>query len=150
MISGQLDYRERHRQRRKILLPNTRGHARWLIAALAIALAGCTAIQKKQAAQAEQLLAAAGFEMQVADTPERLATLRSVLPQRKVFSVAATDAPRFVYVDADYCQCAYVGDQLAYERYQQMVIKQRRAAEQDMADQMGEDAATTWAPWSPW
>jgi hypothetical protein len=136
--------------KRKIRLPNARGPVRWLIAALAIALAGCTAMQKQQAARAQQLLAAAGFELQMADTPERLATLQSVVPQRKVFSVAATDGPRYVYADAEYCQCAYAGDQQAYERYQRMVIKQRLAAEKDMAAQMSDDAAMPWGPWSPW
>jgi hypothetical protein len=125
-------------------------HNRWLIAALAIALAGCTAIQKQQAAQAQRMLAAAGFERQMADTPERLATLLSVVPQRKVFSVADDDGPRFVYADAEYCQCAYAGDQQAYERYQRLVVKQRLAAEQDMAAQMSDDAAMPWGPWSPW
>jgi len=125
-------------------------HTRWLIAALAIALAGCTAIQKRQAAQAQQLLEAAGFEMQMADTPERLAALQSVVPQRKVFSVAGADGTRFVYADAEYCQCAYAGDQRAHERYQRMVIKQRLAAEQDLAAQMGDDATMTPGPWSPW
>ena len=111
----------------KIRLPIPRASARWLIAALAIALVGCTAIQKQQAAQTQQLLAAAGFEMQKADTPERLATLRHDTPQRKVFSVAAADGPRFVYADAEYCQCAYAGDQGAHERYQRMASKQRLA-----------------------
>ncbi len=123
---------------------------RWLIAALAIALAGCTAIQKRQAAQAQQLLEAAGFEMQMADTPERLAALQRVVPQRKVFSVAGADGPRFVYADSDYCQCVYVGDELAHERYQRMAIKQKLAAERDMAAQMGDDAAMGPGPWSPW
>ena len=136
--------------KRKILFPKSGGLARWLIAALAFALAGCTAIQKQQAAQAEQLLAAAGFVMQMANTPERLATLRSVVPQRKVFRVDAADEPRFVYADADYCQCAYAGDQQAYERYQRLVSKQRLAAERDMAEQMGDDAAMPWGLWSPW
>jgi hypothetical protein len=128
----------------------TSHHNRWLIAALAIALAGCTAIQKRQTAQAQQLLAAAGFELQMADTPERLATLQRVVPQRKVFSVAAADGPRFVYADAEYCQCAYAGDQQAYEKYQRMVIKQRLAAEQDMAAQMSDAEGMGWGPWSPW
>jgi hypothetical protein len=115
-----------------------------------MALAGCAAIQKQQAAQTQQLLAAAGFEMQMADTPERLATLQNVVPQRKVFSVAGTDGPRFVYADAEYCQCVFAGDQRAYRRYQRMVTQQRLAAEQDMAAQMSDDAGTTWGPWSPW
>ena len=134
----------------QIRLPIPRAPARCLIAALAIALAGCTAMQKQQAARAQQLLAAAGFELQMADTPERLATLQSVVPQRKVFSVAAADGPRFVYADAEYCQCAYAGDQLAHARYQRMMIKQRLATEQDMAAQMGDDAVMNRGPWSPW
>jgi hypothetical protein len=123
---------------------------RWLIAVLTIALAGCTAIQKRQAAQAQQLLEAAGFEMQMADTPERLAALQGVVPQRKVFSVAGADGPRFVYADSEYCQCVYVGDQQANERYQRMAIKQKLAAERDMAAQMGDDAAMGPGAWSPW
>ena len=134
----------------KILSPNTRVAARWLIAALAIALTGCAAIQKRQAVQVQQMLAAAGFERKLADTPERLATLQRVVPQRKVFSVAATDEPRYVYADAEYCHCAYYGDQQDYARYQRMVIQQRLADEQDMAAQMGDDAAMSWGPWSPW
>jgi hypothetical protein len=139
----------RDTDKRKILLPNTLGHARWLIAALAVTLTGCTTIQKHQAVQAEQLLVAAGFEIQMADTPERVATLRSIVPQRKVFRIDAPDGPRFVYADAEFCQCAYAGDQQAYERYQRMVSRQRLAAEQDMAAQMGDDPAMPGA-WSPW
>jgi hypothetical protein len=139
----------RDTEKRKMRMMSPRGPARWIIVALAIALAGCTAIQKQQAAQAQQLLAAAGFELQMADTPERQATLQSVVPQRKVFSVAAADGPRFVYADAEFCQCAYAGDQQAYERYQRMVTRQRLAAEQDMAAQMGDDPAMPGA-WSPW
>jgi hypothetical protein len=134
-------------KKRKVRLMSPRGPARWLFAALAIVLAGCTAIQKQQAAKAQQLLAAAGFELQMADTPERLSTLQSIVPQRKVFNVSAADGPRFVYADAEYCQCVYAGDQQAYERYQRMVIKQRLATEQDMAAQMGGDAAMNWSPW---
>jgi hypothetical protein len=133
-----------------ILLPNGRAAARWLIAALAIALTGCAAIQRQQAAHVQQMLAEAGFERKMADTPERLATLQRVVPQRKVFSVAATDGPHYVYADADYCRCAYYGDRQAYARYQRMVIQQRLADEQDMAEQMGGDAAMPWGPWSPW
>jgi hypothetical protein len=134
-------------KKRKMRLMSPRGPARWLFAALAIALAGCTAIQKQQAAKAQQLLAAAGFELQMADTPERLSTLQSIVPQRKVFIVSAADGTRFVYADAEYCQCVYAGDQQAYERYQRMVIKQRLTTEQDMAAQMGDDAAMNWSPW---
>jgi len=124
-------------------MPDTRASIGWLIVALAIALAGCAAIQKRQAAQVQQMLAAAGFEKQMADTPERMATLQRIVPQRKVFSVAGADAPRYVYADAEYCHCAYAGDQQAYARYQRMLIQQRLAAEQDMATQMGDDAG----PW---
>jgi len=88
--------------------------------------------------------------MQMADTPERLAALQRVVPQRKVFSVAGADELRFVYADGEYCQCVYVGDEQAHERYQRMAIKQKLAAERDMAAQMGDDAAMGPGAWSPW
>ena len=45
---------------------------RGLVAVLAVALlAGCTAIEKKDARATESVLAAAGFQMKPADTPDR-------------------------------------------------------------------------------
>jgi hypothetical protein len=44
---------------------------------IALPLAGCAAIQRSEAKDTEQLLAAADFQAKPADTPEKLADLRS-------------------------------------------------------------------------
>ncbi len=56
----------------------------WLFAAtFTVALAGCAAMQQDNTQTTEQTLAAAGFQMKLADTPAKLAQLQS-LPQRKL------------------------------------------------------------------
>ncbi len=49
-----------------------------VIAALVVALAGCTAIENSHARNKEQLLAAAGFHERPADTPDKLKQLESL------------------------------------------------------------------------
>jgi hypothetical protein len=51
-----------------------------------------------------------------------------------------------VYADPDFCKCIYVGTELAYGRYQNLVIGQRIAEEQqDTEVNLG-----TWGVWGPW
>src|SRR5215831_2331909 len=65
---------------------------------------GCAAIQQSEAIDAERSLAAAGFQMRFADTPQRLAKASS-LPQRKLVPMRAEDGSlRFVYADATFCK----------------------------------------------
>ena len=48
-----------------------------LVAVLVVVLlGGCTAIEKQDARQTESILAAAGFQMKPADTPDRVAHLQ--------------------------------------------------------------------------
>jgi hypothetical protein len=61
---------------------------------VALPLAGCAAIQRSEAQDKEQLLAAAGFQVKPADTPEKLANLRT-MPPRKLVSQAKDE--NFVY-----------------------------------------------------
>lgn len=51
-----------------------------LVAAALLVLAGCATIRRYEATSTEQLLAAAGFQMQPADSPERLAALATRPP----------------------------------------------------------------------
>jgi hypothetical protein len=57
---------------------------------------------------------------------------------------ASTSPPPF---RSDGCNCVYVGDQAAYQRFQQLAIKQRLVQEQVMAAEMNEDAAMNWGVW---
>ena len=51
---------------------------------LAVALLGCATTQNTKAIQVERLLAAAGFQIRPADTPEKLAHLVTLTQRRLV------------------------------------------------------------------
>jgi len=113
-----------------------------IITVLSIVLAGCAAMKKSEATDTEQLLAAAGFKMKLADTPERLAHLKT-LAQLKVVPHDRNGKMYYVYADAAYCQCLYAGNQEAYQRYENLAVKQNIA-------QMNEAASMDWGMWGPW
>jgi hypothetical protein len=68
---------------------------------VALPLAGCAVIQRSEARDKEQLLAA-GFQAKPADTPEKLANLRT-MPPRKLVSQAKDGNLVYSYADPDYC-----------------------------------------------
>ena len=126
-----------------------------LVTVLVLALAGCAVVkevQKNEAADKEQLLAAAGFQVKLADTPQKMAHLQT-LTQRKLITHERNGKVYYVYADALNCQCLYVGDEAAYQRFQQMQIDRQVAAQQRMAAEMNYEAAMNWdmyGPWDPW
>ena len=99
-------------------------------------LTACVTPQQR-AESRENLLTAAGFTARPADTPQRIASLRS-LPANKVVQRVRGDTVRYVYADPLVCGCLYVGDQTAYARYQQEVFQRRLANEQEMTAQMNQ------------
>jgi hypothetical protein len=101
-----------------------------LIAALP--LAGCAAIQRGEAKDKEQLLAAAGFQAQPADTLEKLTNLRS-MPPRQLVSQSKDGKFVYAYADPDYCQCLYVGGPTQYAAYQRLA-EQKEVAEEAAID----------------
>lgn len=105
-------------------------------------LAGCAAIEREEAGQTEETLAAAGFQVKPADTPEKMAHLQT-LSQHTLVMHPVDGEVRYIYADASYCQCLYAGDEQAYDAYQRLV-QERRIAE------MNEDAAMNWGMWGPW
>lgn len=110
---------------------------------LILAGTGCAAFQRSNAMDTERLLAAAGFRMNLANTPDRMAEAET-LPQRKLTTVAHSDgSPRWVYADAKFCKCLYVGSDKAYDRFQKLSVKTQVAEEE-------EDASLNWGAWGPW
>lgn len=94
---------------------------------VAASLGGCTAIEKQQAKSTEQLLAASGFAIRPADTPEKLASLQA-MKQRKLIQRQTPDGKlQFLWVDALVCRCIYVGDEKAYQSYQALAVQQQIA-----------------------
>lgn len=124
---------------------------KWIIvfAGLALGLSACAAIQNQNAMDTERLLAASGFQMRLADTPEKLDHLKT-LTQRKLAPHQHQGKLYYVYADAASCQCIYIGNEQAYQRYQKLATQKQIADEQRMAAEMNENASMNWGLWGPW
>jgi len=130
----------------------TRGTRRWTtpilpLVALGLSVTGCAAILAHQTAETEQILAAAGFQVKPADTPEKLAHLQTLTP-RKVVRAVHDGQPQYVYADPETCKCLYVGDEQRYQKYQELSLQKKIADEQMSAAQANWEASTNW--WGGW
>jgi len=105
-----------------------------------LAAAGCQSTTQDE----ENTLAAAGFQMKVADTPQKTAMIQN-LPQRQLTRVTRGGTVGYVFADAQNCNCAYVGSQEAFGRYQDLQMHKQIAAE-ELDASMNWD----WGPWGPW
>jgi len=112
-----------------------------LLAAI-LAVAGCATMRQHDAASTEELLAAAGFQMRPADTPERVATLDS-MPRKKLVVRSKDGNIVYTYADPDKCHCLYVGGRKEYSALQRL-RDQREMAAHDA------EAAMEWPGWGPW
>ncbi len=112
-----------------------------LVLAASAAAAGCAA----QVQQKEDLLAAAGFTLVPADTPQRQASLAS-MPPHKFSRQVRNNAVIYTYADPTICDCLYVGNEAAYDRYRQEVFAKNLANEQAMT---AETYQMDWGGWGP-
>ena len=111
------------------------------IFAACLAMSGCASqVQNK-----EDSLAAAGFTVVPANTPKRQASL-SAMPPHKFVQQVRNNAVIFVYADPTICDCLYVGNQAAYDRYRRDVFVKNIANEQQMTAQMNQ---MDWDGWGP-
>jgi len=120
-------------------------HRLVLTATLALGLSACASIG---AQDTEDMLAAAQFSMKKADTPQKLANLKA-MPQYRITTQVRNGKNVYVYADAAGCQCLYVGDDAAFQNYQQMRIAKNIADEQVMAAEMNQEAMMDWGAWGP-
>lgn len=118
-----------------------------MLAGVTLALGACQSVPEK-IENKEDLLAAAGFVAQPANTSQRQASMKKLPPNKFVRQANGSD---FVYVYADpvVCQCVYVGSQDAYGQYRQMVFQKNLADERRMTASMNQDAFD-FGPWGPW
>jgi len=117
-----------------------------VLALTALSLAGCATLQAGDTRATEDLLAAAGFQMKPADTPERLAHLQT-LKARTLVRRPENGEPRYVYADPTVCQCLYVGTEQQYQEYRKLA-QQKAAA--DEALWAAEDSREAWGYWALW
>ena len=118
-------------------------------ALVGIGLLSACQTQQQIIAQHEDKLAAAGFIVRPANTPERQSMLAKLPPNRFVQRVKG-GAVHYVYADPLVCGCLYVGSQQAYSQYKQHEQQQHLADEQLMAAQTYSDASWNWNAWGPW
>lgn len=97
----------------------------------------------------EDNLAAAGFIVRPANTPERQAMLQRLPPHKFVQRVNG-DTVHYVYADPQVCGCLYVGTQQAYNQYKRDQQQKNLADEQQMNADAYTDAAWSWNAWGPW
>jgi hypothetical protein len=103
-------------------------------------VSACSQVQNK-----EDMLAAAGFTVVPANTPQRQAALAR-LPPHKFSRQTRNNTLLFVYPDPTICDCLYVGNQAAYDQYRANVFQKQLADEQEMTAQIYQ---MDWGPWGP-
>lgn len=114
---------------------------------VALLFTGCAAIQKAERKNNEQLLAAAGFRVIPANTPERQQSLEALKPYT-IHRTIRGDKVYYVYPDIKN-SFAYIGDQAAYSRYQNLVVQQQMTDQNVMAAQMTAMPGM-WGGWGYW
>lgn len=128
-----------------------RGFRAGTLCVFLLGVAALDACQTREQAivQHEDNLAAAGFVVRPANTPERQAMLTR-LPSRKFIQQVKGDSVHYVYADPVVCHCLYVGSQQAYAQYQRDRQQRRLADEQAMTADRYADPAWNWNSWGPW
>ena len=114
--------------------------------ATCLAFSACSTPQDR-AERHEDLLAAAGFTVRPSNTPERVASLQQLPPNKVVMRAHGGDV-RYVYADPIVCNCLYVGDQAAYGRYRQEILARHLANQEQATARMNEDSWNE-GPWGP-
>jgi hypothetical protein len=124
---------------------------RWVIVYLLSALAGCQSLARN-VSDKEDLLAAAGFMVQPATTPQQIKSM-DTLPANKFLPMPKGNAIEYVYADPVVCHCLYVGDQLAFNAYKKEVFTRDIVNQQQLTAETYEDqwnwAEWNWNSWGP-
>jgi hypothetical protein len=105
-------------------------------AAFAVCVAVSACVSPAQRVQnKEDMLAASGFTLVPANTPERQTSLASLPPHELALQVSG-DQVTYTYADPTVCGCLYVGDQAAYGRYRETAFLKHLAREREMRADM--------------
>jgi hypothetical protein len=121
------------------------------LTAACLALGACQTMAQR-IGDKEDLLAAAGFTMRPANTPQRQSSLQQ-LPPNKFVPRTEKGGTEYVYADPTVCNCLYIGDQKAYGAYKQELFARKIADEQAMTAMTYQNAWNwnrwDWGPWGP-
>ena len=129
------------------ILQNDRLKSGTLVMA-AILLGGFWGPAATQQAVPNNLFTAAGFVVRYADTPEKLAHLRR-LPPDKLVTRTRGGKVYYVYADPSICRCAYVGTPQAYQAYQNWSGGPQLGGGESRGQQMVDEMSVEDAPTEP-
>ena len=119
------------------------------IVSVIVVASGCAMMRKSDVDTQEQLLSASGFQMKLADTPEKVAHLQTLTAQ-KLVPHTRDGKVYYVYADPEFCKCMFVGNEGAYQKYQDLALKEKLSQERLNAAAMNENAAMNWGMWGPY
>jgi hypothetical protein len=94
-------------------------------------------LETQQVKDTEQLLTKAGFKMKLANTPAKMAHLKT-LSQHKIVLQQKNGAVYYIYADAANCQCFYWGQDQSYRNFLLLQEQQNIANEDRMTAEMNE------------
>jgi hypothetical protein len=121
-----------------------------VVVALGLALvSGCAAMRREEARDKENLLAAAGFQIRPADTPEKIAKMNA-MPANQMIVRNKDDHVVYTYADPLNCKCLYVGTPQNYSDYRRLALQREIAQDQLDAAVEEDNAAMDWGMWGPW
>ena len=83
----------------------------------------------------ERLLSEAGFVKYPADTPEKLDRLMSEV-QRRVIPVQEEEQTYYLYADAIFCRCLYIGDDAALNNFERFIDRRNMERNSCIDDRM--------------
>jgi len=124
-----------------------RTHVVFVFAAVVLMLSGCATIRRDQAANTEELLVKAGFQIRPADNPERSHSLEA-MPPLKLVARNQQGNVSYTFADPYTCRCLYVGGAREYSVYRRLA-KEKQMDEERLND--GEPMDGLWGPldWHP-
>jgi hypothetical protein len=141
-------YNGRESGPRSIGMERQQGAARWLpCLALGLLCTGCSLLgigqptPEQRAHYVEPMLAAAGFGMIPADTPQKMQHLNTLPALKLSYYVGHDGQLRYWFADPHYCRCLYLGDEKAYQRYQNLRIQAREAQQEQEAAEENYEAS---------
>lgn len=126
--------------------PGRRGFV--VLLAVTLVLAGCASRERRYAVANEQGLAAAGFQMRLADTPAKQAHLQA-MTQRKILVYKIQNQLVYVWADSQVCQCLYVGNEAQFQTYERLGVEQKLGLERQTATEENEAATLFSETWGP-
>jgi hypothetical protein len=108
-----------------------------------IAFAGCATVDKENTIDTERMLSASGFQMRMADTPQKLDKVKS-MSQKKLIRHKQNGNIDYIYADAKDCKCFYVGTEKAYTKFREMAAMKLAS---DAASARDENVMIDWDVW---